>query len=82
MTMEKVSVSPLEGNGLLRMNRVDSNHNCISSWTGSIHFSTLVRTSANRRKFANKIMEAVEKYDLNGVNLDWGNYTHHLKLMA
>lgn len=48
----------------------------ISRWTGSIHFSTLVRTSANRRKFANKIMAAVEKYNLNGVNLDWGNYMH------
>ncbi|GAN02249.1 chitinase [Mucor ambiguus] len=43
----------------------------IGGWTGSIHFSTLVRTSADRRKFASKIMAAVEKYDLNGVNLDW-----------
>ncbi|KAI8642510.1 glycoside hydrolase superfamily, partial [Parasitella parasitica] len=43
----------------------------VGGWTGSIYFSSLVRTSNNRRKFAKKIMQAVEKYDLNGVNLDW-----------
>jgi GH18 family chitinase len=42
------------------------------SWTGSIYFSTLVRTTQSRRKFANILVDAVEKYNLNGLNIDWG----------
>lgn len=57
------------------MDCIGSNNLRIPSWTGSIYFSSLVRTSSDRRKFAKKIMAAVDKYDLNGVNLDWGKYT-------
>lgn len=57
------------------MDCIDNNNFCIFSWTGSIYFSSLLRTSSDRRKFAEKIMAAVDKYDLNGVNLDWGRYT-------
>lgn len=47
-------------------------HNYLHSWTGSIYFSILVRTTQSRRKFANALMDAVDKYNLNGLNIDWG----------
>lgn len=44
----------------------------LHSWTGSIYFSSLVRTEASRKSFATKLINAVEEYDLNGLNIDWG----------
>ncbi|KAG1054949.1 hypothetical protein G6F43_003063 [Rhizopus delemar] len=43
----------------------------IGGWTGSIYFSSLVRTEASRKSFATKLINAVEEYDLNGLNIDW-----------
>ncbi|KAI9315537.1 glycoside hydrolase superfamily [Dichotomocladium elegans] len=43
----------------------------IGGWTGSRHFSTLVRTSSTRNTFAKIIVNTVKKYDLDGINLDW-----------
>ncbi|KAI8091858.1 glycoside hydrolase [Thamnidium elegans] len=43
----------------------------VGGWTGSIYFSSLVRTSHNRQKFAQVLVNAVDKYRLNGLNIDW-----------
>ncbi|KAI9276212.1 glycoside hydrolase superfamily [Sporodiniella umbellata] len=43
----------------------------IGGWTGSVHFSELVRTEEKRKEFAKRLMKAVKKYELNGLNIDW-----------
>ncbi|KAG2204429.1 hypothetical protein INT47_005220 [Mucor saturninus] len=43
----------------------------IGGWTGSLYFSSLVRTSQTRKKFADILVEAVDQYKLNGLNIDW-----------
>ncbi|KAI8357261.1 glycoside hydrolase superfamily [Blakeslea trispora] len=43
----------------------------VGGWSGSKFFSSLVRTEANRKKFANNIVKLVSQYNLDGVNLDW-----------
>lgn len=44
----------------------------VSRWTGSLYFSDLAKTEKSRQKFAKNIAKLVNKYDLDGVNLDWG----------
>ncbi|KAL0075401.1 glycoside hydrolase family 18 protein [Phycomyces blakesleeanus] len=43
----------------------------IGGWSGSLYFSSLVRTSASREKFANNLVQAVKTYNVNGLDLDW-----------
>lgn len=45
-----------------------------SSWTGSVYFSSLIRTPASRNLFANNLLILVKKYNLDGLNLDWGKH--------
>lgn len=45
---------------------------CMCRWTGSLYFSDLAKTEKSRQKFAKNIAKLVKKYDLDGVNLDWG----------
>ncbi|KAL4067683.1 glycoside hydrolase family 18 protein [Scleroderma yunnanense] len=46
-------------------------HIGIGGWTGGRWFSSNVATAENRTAFANTINNFVERYDLDGVNLDW-----------
>ncbi|ORX55758.1 glycoside hydrolase [Hesseltinella vesiculosa] len=43
----------------------------IGGWTGSVYFSFLMRTAANRKQFASNLIHVMDKYDLDGFNLDW-----------
>ncbi|CAO3623096.1 unnamed protein product [Mucor fragilis] len=43
----------------------------VGGWSGSKHFSTLVKSSAKRKIFVDNIVALVDNYDLDGVNLDW-----------
>ncbi|KAG2192675.1 hypothetical protein INT46_006826, partial [Mucor plumbeus] len=43
----------------------------VGGWSGSKHFSTLVKSSAKRKTFVKNIVALVNKYGLDGVNLDW-----------
>lgn len=43
----------------------------VGGWTGSAHFSPLVRSSHTRQTFINNIVAAIEKFQLDGVDLDW-----------
>ncbi|KAI8084794.1 glycoside hydrolase superfamily [Halteromyces radiatus] len=43
----------------------------VGGWTGSLHFSTLVRTSASRDAFAAILEKAVADYNLDGIDIDW-----------
>ncbi|CEG74765.1 hypothetical protein RMATCC62417_09920 [Rhizopus microsporus] len=43
----------------------------VGGWTGSLYFSSLLRTDASRKDFAIKLLDAVEEYRLNGLNIDW-----------
>ncbi|GAA5821997.1 hypothetical protein JCM11251_004817 [Rhodosporidiobolus azoricus] len=43
----------------------------LGGWTGSLYFSTLVRTAEKRTKLANDIKSFMEKWDFVGVDLDW-----------
>ncbi|KAI8139456.1 glycoside hydrolase superfamily [Fennellomyces sp. T-0311] len=43
----------------------------IGGWTGSLYFSSLVKTDASRASFADNINTAVKEFDLDGINLDW-----------
>lgn len=42
-------------------------------WSGSKYFSLLVSSDSKIKILVNNIMSMVEKFDLDGVNLDWGN---------
>lgn len=37
-----------------------------------MYFSDLVKSEKSRNKFAKNIAKVVKKYDLDGINLDWG----------
>ncbi|KAH7096736.1 glycoside hydrolase [Auriculariales sp. MPI-PUGE-AT-0066] len=43
----------------------------IGGWTGCYWYSQAVSTSANRTKFVNAIVSAINTYGLAGVDLDW-----------
>ncbi|KAF5351917.1 hypothetical protein D9756_007649 [Leucocoprinus leucothites] len=43
----------------------------IGGWTGSRYFSSNVGSSTNRTDFVNAIANLVEKYSLDGIELDW-----------
>lgn len=43
----------------------------IGGWTDSVYFSSAVATSSGRTKFVNSIISMVQKYDLDGVDIDW-----------
>lgn len=43
----------------------------IGGWTGSKHFSTAVASSGNREIFAQKILDMYNKFQLDGIDIDW-----------
>lgn len=43
----------------------------IGGWTGSAHFSTIMSTAAGRSNFVKNCVAAYEKYNLDGIDLDW-----------
>ncbi|CAO3625462.1 unnamed protein product [Cunninghamella echinulata] len=43
----------------------------IGGWTGSVYFSSLIGTPDNRDGFSTILVNAVQQYDLDGLNLDW-----------
>ncbi|KAI8969004.1 glycoside hydrolase superfamily [Mycotypha africana] len=43
----------------------------VGGWTGSLYFSSLVKSAESQKKFADNLVDMVRKYELNGVNLDW-----------
>lgn len=43
----------------------------VGGWSWSENFSDAVLTESSRRKFARTNVEIVEKYDLDGVDIDW-----------
>ncbi|KAI8881284.1 glycoside hydrolase family 18 protein [Backusella circina FSU 941] len=43
----------------------------VGGWTGSVFFSRILRTEDSRERFADKLVEMVDEYNLNGINLDW-----------
>ncbi|ORZ19586.1 glycoside hydrolase superfamily [Absidia repens] len=43
----------------------------VGGWTGSLHFSDLVQTSASRESFATILTKAVSDYNLDGIDIDW-----------
>ncbi|KAI8342256.1 glycoside hydrolase superfamily [Chlamydoabsidia padenii] len=43
----------------------------VGGWTGSVYFSSLIRTPASRNLFANNLLILVNKYKLDGLNIDW-----------
>ncbi|KAG8983847.1 hypothetical protein FRB90_005699, partial [Tulasnella sp. 427] len=43
----------------------------VGGWTGSKYFSTAVSTSSNRQTFANNILAVYNKFDVDGIDIDW-----------
>ncbi|HEX7893604.1 MAG TPA: glycoside hydrolase family 18 protein [Terriglobales bacterium] len=43
----------------------------VGGWSGSRYFSDIAATSAARRHFSKSCMRIVEKYDLDGIDIDW-----------
>ncbi|KAI9493954.1 glycoside hydrolase superfamily [Zychaea mexicana] len=43
----------------------------VGGWTGSLYFSSLVRTDQSRRSFADILAQACQDYDLDGIDIDW-----------
>ncbi|WVQ84655.1 hypothetical protein IAT38_006810 [Cryptococcus sp. DSM 104549] len=43
----------------------------IGGWTGSAYFSDLVASSSSRSNFVSNIVEWYDKYDLDGIDIDW-----------
>ncbi|GAA5927503.1 hypothetical protein JCM3775_006001 [Rhodotorula graminis] len=43
----------------------------VGGWTDSVYFSGAVATSSRRAKFVQSIVDIVNKYDLDGVDIDW-----------
>jgi len=43
----------------------------VGGWTGSRFFSSAVASDANRKAFANAILDVVTQYDLGGIEIDW-----------
>jgi chitinase len=43
----------------------------VGGWSGSTYFSDLAATSSARRKFAASCVQLVEKYGLDGLDIDW-----------
>ncbi|KAL8376049.1 hypothetical protein RB595_007252 [Gaeumannomyces hyphopodioides] len=43
----------------------------IGGWTGSIHFGSNVGDAKNRTAFVKTCLDAVKKYDLDGLDFDW-----------
>ncbi|KAG6833883.1 hypothetical protein H0H87_007894 [Tephrocybe sp. NHM501043] len=43
----------------------------VGGWTGSKHFSSVVRTSERRLLFANNVMSVFNQFKLDGIDLDW-----------
>lgn len=54
------------------MNYILENINTSYSWSGSIHMSTLLNDVQSRETFVKNVVNMVQKYSLDGVNLDWG----------
>ncbi|PHZ10037.1 uncharacterized protein RHIMIDRAFT_205883 [Rhizopus microsporus ATCC 52813] len=71
----KGDLKNFDGNNLKKLVNEAHKHNVgvsisVAGWSGSIHMSSLV-ADANRETFASKIVALVDKYNLDGVNLDW-----------
>ncbi|KAG9048594.1 hypothetical protein FS837_012449 [Tulasnella sp. UAMH 9824] len=43
----------------------------VGGWTGSKYFSTAVSTSSNRQTFANNILAVYNKFNVDGIDIDW-----------
>ncbi|WVF72941.1 hypothetical protein IAT40_007759 [Kwoniella sp. CBS 6097] len=43
----------------------------IGGWTGSVYFSTICSSSANRQTFINAILDAYKLYNIDGIDIDW-----------
>ncbi|GAA98201.1 glycoside hydrolase family 18 protein [Mixia osmundae IAM 14324] len=43
----------------------------IGGWTGSKYFSVATQTKANRQVFIRNIKSMMDKYDLDGIDIDW-----------
>ncbi|KAF9653393.1 glycoside hydrolase [Thelephora ganbajun] len=43
----------------------------VGGWTGSQHFSAAVATEGNRKKFASNILDAYDRFSLDGIDIDW-----------
>ncbi|KAJ7498790.1 glycoside hydrolase [Mycena latifolia] len=43
----------------------------LGGWTGSQHFSSVVRTDMARRKFAKNILAVYNQFHLDGIDIDW-----------
>lgn len=43
----------------------------IGGWTDSKYFSTSVQTASNRKTFIANIKKMVDKYNVDGVDIDW-----------
>ncbi|KAI8889545.1 glycoside hydrolase family 18 protein [Backusella circina FSU 941] len=43
----------------------------VGGWSGSKYFSSLVASESSRKKFVSNIVDLVDKYNIDGVNLDW-----------
>lgn len=43
----------------------------IGGWTGSQYFSTICSSESNRQTFISNIMQAVNAYNLDGIDIDW-----------
>jgi chitinase len=49
------------------------------SWSGSKYFSSLVASNSKRQALVKNIVQMVEKYNLDGVNLDWGTVLQNIQ---
>ncbi|ORZ11431.1 glycoside hydrolase superfamily, partial [Absidia repens] len=43
----------------------------VGGWSGSVHFSDLVKSSGSRQKFAKTLIKTVSEYNLDGIDIDW-----------
>ncbi|KIP07396.1 glycoside hydrolase family 18 protein [Phlebiopsis gigantea 11061_1 CR5-6] len=43
----------------------------VGGWTGSRYFSTAVGSAENRTQFARALLDMVDKYNLDGIDIDW-----------
>ncbi|KAG8956634.1 hypothetical protein FRC04_000112 [Tulasnella sp. 424] len=43
----------------------------VGGWTGSKYFSPAVSTSSNRQTFANNILAVYQKFNVDGIDIDW-----------
>ncbi|KAJ2964637.1 hypothetical protein NQZ79_g522 [Umbelopsis isabellina] len=43
----------------------------IGGWTGSLYWSSLIASDSSRSKWADLLVDTVDEYNLDGLNLDW-----------